>query len=121
MTLGELRTLLANCEDKTATVRIHSPVTCSPARIESWRGSYNEAAIVPETWNPDGEMTVSGLIDLIDEAYTKTHVGYKGGDYTFTPDTRVWLAQHGSSGNCSIERVKDDRWCVFLIVGWDDF
>lgn len=121
MTLGELRTLLANCKPD-AKVRINFGSPTLPTGIESWRGSYDEASM---TFGPshitDEEIDATGVIAMIDDAMSKTHYGYKGGEYTFDRDTRVWIAEHGWSGNCSIDRVIDEGWCVIIQPGYGEY
>lgn len=122
MNLGTLRVLLANCERQDAKVYINFGEPTQPVKIESWRGDYSEAAMTYSSARiSDEDMTVEKAIAMIDEAYAKTHVGYKGGDYTFGPDTRVWVAEHGWSGNCSIERVIDKGWAVYIQTGFEEY
>lgn len=114
MTLGELRSRLAEC-DLAYPVRINFGSPTLPVSIESWRGDYSEAAI---TFGPssisEGEIDVSGMIALIDEAYGRVHFGYKGGEYRFGPETRVWIAEHGWSGECGVGSVIDKGYVVIL-------
>lgn len=121
MTLGELRTLIANC-DPSANVRINFGAPTLPTGIESWRGDYSEASITfGESSIRDEEITVEGFIAMIDDALSKTHYGYKGGEYYFDRDTRVWIAEHGWSGECSVARVIDRGYVALIQPGHEYF
>jgi hypothetical protein len=66
-----------------------------PADIDSWRGIYAELAIATEGHS---SPTVADGISMLQAAVGKTYHGYKGGDFTMSKNTPVWLAEYGESG-----------------------
>src|SRR5687768_754993 len=81
-----------------------------PEGVHSYRGYYDHLAI---GYGRDGR-TVGQLLELCEGAVGKTFEGYKGGDYTMTRDTPVWVANHNESGGTAIVRVRDEGWRVLL-------
>lgn len=51
----------------------------------SWRGVYSQVAFEVL----DSPMSREGILEVINEAYTKTFTGYKGGSFTYDDDTPV--------------------------------
>jgi hypothetical protein len=99
-----------------------------PMGIASWRGSYCELAIRTESlgsyqtnevereFDDDTKYykhkeigkenpTVEEWIEILKEAIGKTFTGYKGGDYTMSKNTPVWLAEYG----CSSFKIDDKK------------
>lgn len=87
----------------------------SPTTFDSWRGVYAELALGFDF------NTVKRLPDMIAEAKAavgKTFEGYKGGDFTMTRDTPVWVANYGKAGSTAIVGVYDDGWQIVLLTGY---
>jgi|TARA_B110000977_G_C10598521_1_gene307236 hypothetical protein len=61
---------------------------------ESYRGYYTDLAFVPL----DVPRTVKEALEEAEEANGETFTGYKGGDFTMSRRTPVWLSRHGSLG-----------------------
>ena len=59
----------------------------------SYRGSYDQIA-----FKPAQNTTVREMLEHAEAAIDQTYSGYKGGDYTMTGETPVWIAEYGQSG-----------------------
>ncbi|MFD8777559.1 hypothetical protein [Streptomyces sp. NPDC059916] len=85
MNLGELITAL-EAADPTLVVEhgFNNP--------HSYRGDYMELAFEPATTVP-----VQDMITAARSALDTTYTGYKGGEFTMTADTWVWLSPYGDA------------------------
>lgn len=85
-----------------------------PNGIGSYRGYYSDLAIGFDNdyRRPDvkNEEFRQELRDCIGQTFT----GYKGGDFTMTEDTPVWVANNGNSGGTAVIRVTYNDWSVTL-------
>ncbi len=63
------------------------------ANPHSYRGYYTDLAFEPEE-----DTTVREMLACAKSALGQTYSGYKGGDYTMSGYTDVWLAFHGFTG-----------------------
>ena len=87
-----------------------------PTGFDSWRGVYAELAL---NFSFDGrETSLEDLISWAEESVGKTFEGYKGGDFTMTRETPVWVANCGNSGSTAVTGVYDDGWQVVLLTGY---
>ena len=136
--LGELLLKLEAVKNKGLPLFIDL-MNKRPRGINSWRGRYAELAIQTEEfggYNTDeveyraeyGDSykqkeigkenpTVSEWIEVLKEAIGKTFVGYKGGDFTMSKNTPVWLAEYGES---SFKTGKDYESVYFVGVREDE-
>ncbi len=87
-----------------------------PTGIDSWRGIYAELALGFSS--KCDEMPLSIFIELLKDAEGKTFTGYKGGDFTMSRHTPVWVANYGNSGNTAVIDIVDARWQVIIITGY---
>jgi len=60
---------------------------CDP---HSWRGVYAELSFAPAE-----NVSVASMLAAAREAVGKEYTGYKGGEYTMSPDTAVHLDHYG--------------------------
>ena len=60
--------------------------------------------------------SLADLIKQLKEAVGKVYTGYKGGDYTMTEDTPLWVANYGETGSTAITGVLDQGWCVLIVT-----
>lgn len=116
-----------------------------PMGIDSWRGIYAELAIQTESMGSvqtkevdeaiGGEIyykhenigkenpTVSEWIEVMKEAIGRTFTGYKGGNFTMSKNTPVWLAEYSESGfgkdykSTFFVDVEEKDGRVYLITG----
>jgi hypothetical protein len=87
--------------------------SAKPTTLDSWRGDYAELALGYELSGYDrksddghfAQMTVRDLYDHLVGCLGKSFQGWKGGYYTATEDTPVWVANPGNAGNTMIVDV----------------
>lgn len=79
---------------------------------ESYRGYYDEISLfVGDPYSRNTNRVGETLKALEgDIAERKVFVGYKGGDYVFTRDRRLWVAQHGETSDTYVSGVRIKRW-----------
>lgn len=97
MTLGELKKHIESLPDNSK----FDYTLCGPF---SWRGSYNEVAfaIAQEPSNKEE------ILETINEAYSCTFRGYKGGEFKYNDWTEVHFEEDYSS-------YTDGEYCRILI------
>ncbi len=86
MTLGELITALKK-EDSNKIVPLGF------GNPHSYRGYYEDLS-----FEPIKNITVGRMLSEAESALGKTFQGYKGGDYTMSEYTSIWLAEWGDCG-----------------------
>lgn len=76
----------------------------------SYRGYYRDLAFEVA----DYKNTVESLIEWLETLNGKEYQGYKGGDFTMGPNTRVWIAEEGSTSGSGMilgyDTVGDGEW-----------
>lgn len=121
LTLGEIISKLEAIperEDDEATVCFDFEYL-RPTSLDSWRGSYNELAL---GFSDDGqEPKLSDFIKHLKDAVGKEYEGYKGGEYTMSRHTPVWVANHGNAGSTSIVDILNNGYEVILITGRTEY
>lgn len=86
MTLGDLIEMLEKePRDKILRNGFHN--------AHSYRGYYDELAFEPVKY-----VSVNSIISLAKTCIGQTFEGYKGGNYTMSEYTPIWLAEYGSTG-----------------------
>lgn len=128
--LGEMVLKLEAVTDKTKPLLIDL-MGKRPKGIDSWRGIYSELAIQTEDFGsyqtdeiehtfgdytsfkhkPIGKEnpTVAEWIEVLKETMGKTFTGYKGGDFTMSKNTPVYLAEYGNSNFKIDEEPIDEK------------
>lgn len=108
MSLGELIDALKKFDSK-------KPVFMSddnhPAKIDSYRGSYDQLAISTDGQESFG--TVGEFVDALESCVGDTFMGYKGGDFVMDRSTPVNFAKWGECGP-QVVMVDDQGWCVVI-------
>lgn len=93
-----------------------------PTRIDSWRGVYAELALNfvdnDRGGSNEKEMTVSEFLEMMKGVVGKEFTGYKGGEYTMSNSTPVWVANYGNSGNTAVIDIVDCGYKVVIITGY---
>ncbi len=122
LTLGEIiskcEAILAKgykCSDDSEPEVVFDFEYMGPTGIDSWRGIYAELSLWFEA---DARMPLSKFITLLKNAVGETYTGYKGGEYTMSRHTPVWVANYGNSGNTAVIEVVDAGYQVILITGY---
>ena len=83
----------------------------TPKNLGSYRGFYDELAIGYD----DGEYsTLNDFIKMLEEALTKTFCGWKGGDYTMTRSTPLWVANSGEANETAVVNIINDGFRVII-------
>src|SRR5881398_1123650 len=84
--LGELITELESHDPET-------PVRLGISEPHSYRGYYDDLA-----FETVGGSTVGAMLEVARSALNRIYFGYKGGEFTMTEGTPVWLASYGCTG-----------------------
>ncbi len=95
MTLGGLITDLEKLPDGATVENIGSP--------DSYRGYYCDLAFE----KGEGERLAAELLAECRAAVGKVFHGYKGGEYTMSETTPIWIADYGCCGE-KIMAINDD-------------
>lgn len=75
------------------------------AKPHSYRGYYEELAFEPAV-----NVTVESMLACAKDAVGRIFIGYKGGEYTMTEYTDVWLANWGQRGRALARSCWDIWW-----------
>lgn len=95
ITLGELA---ARIESVPADTLVVFDGGGSPGHLSSYRGYYEFIAI-----EPNGEPRTAGdFLQEIRDAIGRVFTGYKGGDYTMTKMTPVWVSAYGHASGLGL-------------------
>lgn len=82
------------------------PFNLYPVDFCSYRGYYSDLSI---EYSSDGSnrLTCGELLKKAKECVGKTFVGYKGGDFTMTEHSVVWISNYGKTTDAILTGVKD--------------
>lgn len=95
-----------------------------PCGLSSWRGSYAELAInfTFVGYGMDGYTTIkdfkpkepraSEFLAMLKEAGGKTYTGWKGGDFTMSRSTPMWVANDGNGANTGVVGIVDEGYSI---------
>lgn len=90
-----------------------------PTKIDSWRGVYAELALnFEDSRSSRSELTVTEFLQLLKDAIGKTFTGYKGGDFTMSRQTPVWVANYGNAGSTAVIDIVDGGHQVIIITAF---
>lgn len=105
MTLGALIQFLEKLDPKMVVPEgFHRP--------HSYRGYYDELAFEPKPY-----VTVKEMLKAAKSAVSETYRGYKGGDFTMTPSTTVWVANEGSTVE---NHLSEELLCQMFEIGIEE-
>ena len=85
--------------------------TAVPTDFGSWRGAYNEVALGYRLTGYDtGDqkwpyVLLKDFVPTVRKAIGSSYTGWKGGDYTMTEDTPVWVSNDGNASSTGIVGV----------------
>lgn len=82
--------------------------------FDRWRGIYSEIAICPI--EPSQTHTVQTQMELAIQSIGRTFTGYKGGDYTMTRETPVWVSPHGQADSYMVVGFEVLEDCVIIQI-----
>jgi hypothetical protein len=89
-----------------------------PTDFASWRGVYAEIALGYGMQGYDGDDKAPTLAEFIEQVRAtigSTYEGWKGGDFTMTEDTPVWIDNPGNYTNTMLVDIQDDKYSVTLL------
>lgn len=99
VTLGEL---LAWLEGFDHSLPVEFDTGGAPGEYMSYRGYYRFIAV-----DRIAQKTVGEFINETKEAIGKTYTGYKGGDFTMSKMTPIWVSTYGTSSGVGIVGVEN--------------
>ena len=111
MTLGELIEKLEayiTLDGKKKSERILIDFAgLMPTGLSSYRGYYHQLAIEYDeaTWADRKDMRIAKFLKLCKEAVGKEFTGWKGGEFTMSKDTPLWVANSGNTGSTIVTGV----------------
>lgn len=131
LSLGELIDKLKDCIDinKDNKKVVFDFEYAFPTGLNIWRGSYSELSINYSFngydndyhYNDKEPLEINEFIKLCQESIGKVYHGWKGGEYTMTEDTPLWVANSGNSGNTAVIDIFDNGYEVVIITKWMDY
>lgn len=113
--LGKLIYELKNMDRPNAGVMFSDGTY--PGRLSSWRGSYDELAVVPE--QEEYYNSLSDFVAVLESAVGKTFEGYKGGEFVMDEHSPVWVAEWGDNAYTAPCAVVYRTWVVIEIKEFD--
>lgn len=111
-TLGDLISRLENVEDQDKMV-FFDFCGCIPTVINSSRGFYRDPAL---GWSGTGyssagsaysNSSVSALVERLKWSLGRTYTGWKGGEYTYDTNSRLWVDNPGDWNSTYITEVSE--------------
>ena len=114
VTLGELVGMLNNIDGKLPVyINDAEEGALVPTGLSSYRGYYSDIQIEYEQDTPADEVNVATFRIWLSEAIGKTYTGYKGGDFTMSKITPVWVDTYGRCRGVHVTGVEVvDGTCV---------
>ena len=122
LSIGDLIRRLEDLPKKNQTVEFDF-CGVAPTTIRSSRGYYGNPAL---GWAPTGYSgehqapTVSELIEVLKNALTHSHEGWKGGDYEYSMTSPLWVDNPGDWSSTYIVDLKTDGYAVVLKTECED-
>lgn len=114
MTLGSLIDALKRCKPESE-VSFNFASARPSNHIASYRGFYEDLAIA---WSDGSQacLEVRDLLKILESCVGRTFEGYKGGSYTASRDTALWVANWGCAGSTAIVGVKEKYGTTILLT-----
>lgn len=116
MTLGELVSTLKR-KDPETSIKFDFVHFRPDGTIHSYRGDYAQIAL---GYGTDGDPKVGQILKLCEDAIYKDFTGYKGGEYTTSEKTPVFVAKKDESDGTAVVDVQDHGWIVTLETAYFD-
>lgn len=120
LTIGKLLDLLEKDQHISGLeeVRLHflnrDGLERAPGEVASWRGSYDLPALTIGHY--DARKTVRELVKELYNSTQRVHHGWKGGEYTFTFNSPLWVSNEGEYHEWAVVGVRVDKDGVKVIV-----
>lgn len=125
--INELEKVDLKYDDKTYKSVEFDFGSAVPTDLDSWRGSYNELALGYRLSGYDNqdehfaECKADKLLEHLKESIGKEYSGWKGGEFTMSENTPIWVANSGNSGNTSVVGVYDANYKIVIITQYCEF
>ena len=87
-----------------------------PAGIDSWRGDYAQLSIKRSTTREYGCATADSFLAMLKECIGYTFTGYKGGQYTASRETEIWVDENGACTHTAVVGIKDVHYGIVLVT-----
>lgn len=99
---------------KKVIIEMNSEIFTSDFCADSWRGSYNLPAIEYCSGNKGCE--VASAIENLNEINGMYVTGWKGGDFILDKEDPLFIANAGSSNNCTaiVDIAESDEFIICL-------
>ena len=95
----------------------------TPKGINSWRGTYNEAAlsfVSVEAYSEDA-TTVKQLLKILEDAIDgEVFIGWKGGEYQYDCNTKLHVDNPGCSFGTEIKRITFNNYMVIIHTEYNE-
>lgn len=131
LTIGEFLALIKDIPDVDGNENVTISFdfgTAYPIGLSSWRGAYSELAINYGLGGYDNDNAdQSAHRDLADfrkeleEAVGKEFYGWKGGDFTMSLDTPLWVANDGNVGNTGVVGIRNNVYEVIILTAYCEY
>ena len=98
-----------------------------PTNFDSWRGDYSMLALGFRLSGYDNQeehfaaMKFDKFLEHCKETIGETFTGWKGGEYTMSADTDIWVSNPGNSGSTVIVDVIDKGYKIVLITEYQEY
>jgi hypothetical protein len=109
LSLGEIIILLESWPKQDDACRFDFGRTVPDCAPDSYRGYYDQLAMGYEEEKEYPKPTVAEVLASFKSAVNKEFGGYKGGTYTMTEKTPVWIANYGLTSGTVIVGVYHDK------------
>lgn len=114
MTIGLLIDELGEIEDKEKIV-IFDFGGFYPGRIHSWRGAYDYPALSFHGDYNEAPSVQDLISELRQSILTGTiHIGWKGGEFCYDENSRLFVSAVGEANNTGISAVLDSGYHIVL-------
>jgi hypothetical protein len=121
MTMNQVIAALKELEPSRPVV--FSFATTVPTTVDSYRGYYDQPALGWAATGYDGDAhppEASALLEHLEGAIGAVFTGWKGGDYRYSGDETLWVANPGSSTGNFITGLDLSGYFAVLIVGREE-
>lgn len=131
LTLGELITKLKAVrelsDEKEVDVVFDFGTAYPLARTGSWRGDYSQVELNYELCGYDnnenhhGKTNLNDLIDVLERTVGKEFTGWKGGEFTMSESTRLWVSNPGNSSHTGVTGIINNGYEIILKTSHFDY
>ena len=125
LTIGELLALVKEIPTEWGLDK--SPVDISfdfgsayPIGLSSWRGSYDHLAInyslsgYDDCTSQSANRKLKDFVLELESSVGKQYTGWKGGDYTMTTDTLLWVDNDGNCNYTGVVGIVNEEYKVII-------